>query len=102
MAPAERVHLRNVEQLTRRTVRLRRVPGEFATKSDNLANQLRQLPNRDILAAPDVDDLGAVVSFEEENAGRRKVIDVEKFAARFSRAPDDQLALFLLFRRVRL
>ena len=67
------------------------VPGEFALESDHVADQLRQLADGDILAAPDINDLGAVIFFEEESAGRRQIVDVEKFAARLARSPDQQL-----------
>ena len=68
------------------------VPGQLAAKSDYVADQLCQLADRQISAGTDVDDLGAVVILEQEKTGRGKVVDMEKFAPRFARAPDDNLA----------
>ena len=68
---------------------LRRVPGEFALESDDVANQFGQFADGDVFAATDIDDLGRVVFLEQEKAGLGQIIDMQKFAPRFARTPDD-------------
>ncbi len=64
--PAERAQLADVEQLARRAVGLAAVEDERAAEADDLGDQLRELGDRDVLAAADVDDLGRVVALHEE------------------------------------
>src|SRR5437879_11716678 len=55
--PAEVAKLRDIQKLSRRAVRLRRVPGEITIKTDHIAYQLRHFANPNVLAAADIDDL---------------------------------------------
>src|SRR5436309_194662 len=63
--PAERGHLAHVEQLARRAVGLGGVPKEFALETDDGGNHLRQFADGQVIAAPQVDELGRVVRFHE-------------------------------------
>src|SRR5437879_12222908 len=63
--PAEVAKLRDIQKLSRRAIRLRRVPGEITMKTDHIANQLRQFANRNVLAAADIDDLWRVIFLQQ-------------------------------------
>ena len=64
------------------------IKDQLALESQHRAHRLRQLPDGQVLSAPDVDDFGGIVAFQQEEAGVRKVIDMEKFAPGRSGAPD--------------
>ena len=84
MAPAEIVQFGDVEEFPRRPVGFGRVPGESALESNNVANQFRQFADGDVFTAAHVDDFGAVVFLEQENASRGQIVYVQKFPPRFS------------------
>ena len=101
MPPTQIVQFRDVEKFPRCPVGFGRVPGQLALESNDLANQFRQFADGDVFAATHVDDLSAVIFLEQEDASRGQIVHMEKFPPRFSRAPDDHLAVALLFGFVR-
>src|SRR6478736_6826816 len=102
MPPAERANSGHVQKLARRAVRLRLVPNEFAVETNHVADQLGQLANGHVFAAADVDDFWRIVFLEQQDTGGSKIVHMQKFAARFSSSPDEQLFLTSGFCFVRL
>src|SRR6478736_7253717 len=100
MPPAERANSGHVQKLARRAVRLRLVPNEFAVETNHVADQLGQLANGHVFAATDVDDFWRIVFLEQQKTGGGKTINVQKFPARLSCSPYDELFLISGFRFV--
>ena len=100
--PVHRAELRHIEQLARCAVRLGRVKRQLAFEPDDIADQLRQLADRNIFAASDVHDLRRIMVLEQEHTRVGHVVDVQKFAPRIARPPDDELARAIYLRLVRL
>src|SRR5579862_2446942 len=98
--PAERLDLVHREQFSRSAVRLGRIEGQLSFVADYLAEQFRQLADRHVFAAADVDDLGRIVSLQQEPARGGQVFDMQEFAARGAGAPYDDFREARLFRFV--
>src|SRR5205823_10370095 len=90
--PAEIIELANIEKFARHAVRLGRVPGQFAIKTNYVANQLRQLADGNVRARADVNDFGRIIFFKKKQTRTGRIVDMKKFAPRFARAPYDKLA----------
>ena len=88
MAPPERVQPSDVEQLSRCAVGLRRIEGDRHARRDQIADALRELTNRQVLARADIDVLIAVVALEQEQTRVGQIVDVEEFTSWPSGAPD--------------
>src|SRR6266542_5128485 len=86
--PPQPRQLRDVEELARRSVRLRRVEHGFPFEADHVGHDLRELADGDVLTDADVDDLWALVLTHQEDAGIGEVVGVEELPSRGSRAPD--------------
>ncbi len=97
VVPAQAVQFGDIEEFARRPVGFGRVPGQVALESDDVTDQFRQFADGDVFAAADIDDFGAVIFLEQEEAGGGQIVDMEKFPARLSRAPDQHLARSFLF-----
>src|SRR3954468_14403406 len=85
--PAQVIDPRDVEELPGSAVGLGGIPQDLACIADDGSNQLSKFTDGHVLADSDVDGLRVVVVFEEEQAGSREVIYVEKLTARRPTAP---------------
>src|SRR5205814_10650290 len=92
----------DIEKFSRCAVRFGCVPGEFAIETNHVTNQLRQVTDGDIFATADVDDFRGIIFLEQKETGGSKIVDVQKFTARLSRAPYDKLMGLAYFRFMRL
>ena len=92
-APAERIDARDVEQLARRAVRLRRVELDLARIADHVGDNPRELRDRDVLAGADIEELQVRIALHHEDAGIGEIVDREEFALRRSGAPDHDIRI---------
>src|SRR5712672_2632770 len=66
ICPSNPIPQRN-RRLPAESAKLGRVPGEFTVEPDHVTDQFRQLANRNVLAATEVDDLWRVIFLENQN-----------------------------------
>src|SRR5262245_20940640 len=100
--PAEATHAPDVEEFSRRAVRLAGVEDEPAVEADDARDELGKLPNGDIAAAADVAKALACAALHEQDAGACQVVDVQELPARRPRSPQRQLPRAFEPRQVRL
>ncbi len=91
--PARLVQPVDIEQLSRRSVGLAGVEAQLGLGVDQIANQLGQLSNRQILTGADVDVELVVPVIQEEVTGVGQIVDVQELAQRRPGAPDLDLPL---------
>src|SRR6478752_1617274 len=72
----------NVEAATGLPVRLRGVPHESAAVAHGAADEVGEILDRDLLAAAEVDRVGAVVFLRRSDQPFGRVLDVEELARR--------------------
>src|SRR6185503_15285273 len=85
--PANTFETRDIEQFSRRAIRLRDVVLEPSGESDHLCNEPRELSNRHVAAEANVDVLFLLVEPHEIDERVGKVVDVQEFAPRLAGAP---------------
>src|SRR3546814_8213250 len=90
--PAEGPYPADVEQLARRSVRLGAVEADRAVEPDDLADHLRQLHDRQVVAGTDIDHALAGIVGHQPDAGIGQVVDVQELPHRPAAAPDDDVA----------
>src|SRR5436190_5214432 len=59
--PAKITQLGDVEKFSRRAIGLGRVPREFAIKTDDVADQLSQIADRDVFAPSNINDFRGII-----------------------------------------
>ena len=101
-APAERTQSRDIEQLARCAIGLRRVPDQLGGRIDHVGDRLGQLTDREVDAGPDVDVRVVRVVLHQEQAGGRQVVDMEELANGAPGAPHLDLVGVGLFGVVEL
>src|SRR5205085_1498336 len=79
-------------------VRLRRIPDDLAGEAGPLADDAREIANRELFAAAEIHGLAAVVLFGSGDDSIGGVFDVEKLARRRAVAPQDDFFVAALFR----
>src|SRR5690606_12979517 len=76
--PAELLKAGHIQQLSRSAIRLAGVELQAPLKAHHLADEFRQLPDRNVLATADVYDLGLVVVLQEKAAGICQIAYVQE------------------------
>lgn len=98
--PAKLMQARDVEQFTRRAVRLRSVEHHPALVTHHLCDSLRQFADSAVHASADVNvrqHRGGVLlphfarQLHHVNTGRRHIVNMQKFAHRRAAAPHHHL-----------
>src|SRR3546814_1459439 len=77
----------NIQQLSRRTVRARRIVFDCALESHNRPDSLGELRYGSLFAGANVDMLGRRVVLHKENAGICQIVNMEKLPQRPPRPP---------------
>ena len=88
--PTEVAELGGVHQLARHTIGLAQIVCDRAAKTDDVANDFRQVKNRDVLARTDIDLPVRRIGLREMNDGVGAIIDMQELAPRRTRSPDGQ------------
>ena len=65
----------------------------FAFESDRLGDDFRKFAYGNFLSATEIYEVGRIVHFEQMHARVGKVVDMQKFAKRRSRSPQDDFGL---------
>lgn len=77
---AELVKAAEIEQLAWHAAGTRGVEADLASITDDLGDEAGELGDDDVLAAPDIDELGLRIALHQTEAGIRHVVDIKEFA----------------------
>src|SRR4030095_312497 len=101
IVPAEGMQPADVEQLSRRSIRLARVEPQRRLRMDDIPQRLSELTYREVFTGADVDVADLVVLVHQKNARIGQVIGVQELATRITGSPDGDFPLPLQFRVVK-
>src|SRR5215216_6777015 len=89
LEPEQLFRPRRVELPPRLSIRLRRVPDDFAVEAGRLGDHVCELLDPNLLARPQVDRVDAVVPEGGQHDALGAVVDVEELPGRRPVAPED-------------
>ena len=79
----------SIQQFLRCAVRSFGIPIDAAFKTHNIGNYLRQLKDGLVPSPTDIDNFRFIVATHQKHTGIGQVVDMQEFAPRRARAPED-------------